>query len=97
MVPSCSLNESFTGTVYNVFNTTQFRSSQSLLGLRKVNVVILIYAWHQLNLIMTVRATVNNLFVALIYNGADCNTAGQSLVCSKVRLRPNKLHHLEQK
>ncbi|XP_067878459.1 craniofacial development protein 2-like [Heterodontus francisci] len=53
-------------------------------------------SWHQLDLIVTRRPTLNSVQITRSFHSADCDT-DHSLVCSKVRLRPKKLHHSKQK
>ena len=52
--------------------------------------------WHQLDMIITRRAVLNSVLVTRSYQSADCDT-DHSLVCSKLRLLPKKIHHTKQK
>ena len=47
--------------------------------------------WHQLDLIITRRSFLKNFLVTRSYHSADCNT-DHSLVCSKVKILPKKIH-----
>ena len=48
--------------------------------------------WHQLDLIISRRCHLKNVLITRSFQSADCNT-DHSLVCSKIRLRPKKVHH----
>ena len=48
--------------------------------------------WHQLDLVITRRADLRCVLHTRSYQGADCDT-DHSLVASKVRLKPRKIHH----
>lgn len=52
--------------------------------------------WHQLDLIITRRSMLNHVLLTRSYHSADCDT-DHSLVCSKVRLRPRRIHHTKHK
>ena len=52
--------------------------------------------WHQLDLIITRRSSLNNVLITRTYHSADCDT-DHSLVGSKVRLHPKRIHHSKQK
>ncbi|XP_067912972.1 uncharacterized protein [Heterodontus francisci] len=52
--------------------------------------------WHQLDLIVARRASISSVQITRSFHSADCDT-DHSLVCSKVRLKPKKLHHSKQK
>ena len=51
--------------------------------------------WHQLDLIITRRSHLNSVLLTRTYHSADCDT-DHSLICSKIRLQPKKLHHSKQ-
>jgi len=51
--------------------------------------------WHQLDLIITRRTSLNNVNITRSYHSADCDT-DHSLVCSKVRIFPKRIHHSKQ-
>ena len=48
--------------------------------------------WHQLDLVITRRVDLSSVLHTRSYHSADCDT-DHSLVASKVRLKPRKLHH----
>ena len=48
--------------------------------------------WHQLDLVITTRTDVSSVLHTRSYHSTDCNT-DHSLVASKVRLKPRKIHH----
>lgn len=48
--------------------------------------------WHQLDLIITRRQTLNSVLRTRTYHSADCDT-DHSLVCTKIRLQLKKMHH----
>ena len=52
--------------------------------------------WHQLDLVITRRADLSSVLHTRSYHSADCDT-DHSLVASKVRLRPKKIHHSKTK
>ena len=52
--------------------------------------------WHQLDLVVSRRSNLNNVLVTRSYHSADCDT-DHSLVASKIRIRPKKIHHSKQK
>ena len=52
--------------------------------------------WHQLDLVNTRRAELSSVLHTRSYHSADCDT-DHSLVASKVRLRPKKIHHSKTK
>ena len=51
--------------------------------------------WHQLDLVITRRDSLNNVCNTRTYHSADCNT-DHSLIASAVKTRPKKLHHSKQ-
>ncbi|XP_068680344.1 craniofacial development protein 2-like [Montipora foliosa] len=48
--------------------------------------------WHQLDLVVTRRDSINSVCKTRAYHSADCDT-DHSLIASKVKLKPKKLHH----
>ena len=48
--------------------------------------------WHQLDLVITRRADLRSVLHTRSYHSADCDT-DHSLIASKVRLKPRKIHH----
>ena len=52
--------------------------------------------WHQLDMILTRRSTLNSVHNTRTYHSADCNT-DHSLVCSLVKLKPKPIHRTRQK
>ena len=52
--------------------------------------------WHQLNLVITRRADLSTVLHTRSYHSADCDT-DHSLVASKVRLKPRRIHHAKTK
>ena len=48
--------------------------------------------WHQLNLIITRCQSLNSVFITHSYHSTNCDT-DHSLVHSKIRLQPKKIHH----
>ena len=52
--------------------------------------------WHQLDLIIVRRSSLNNTLVTRTYHSADCDT-DHSLVCSKLRLEPKKIYKSKSK
>ncbi|XP_068671122.1 craniofacial development protein 2-like [Montipora foliosa] len=52
--------------------------------------------WHQLDLVVTRRDSINSVCNTRAYHSADCDT-DHSLIASKVKLKPKKLHHTKQK
>ncbi|XP_038062349.1 uncharacterized protein LOC119732818 [Patiria miniata] len=52
--------------------------------------------WHQLDLIITRRETLNFVHFTRTFHSADCDT-DHSLVLSKVKLQPRQIHHAKQK
>ena len=52
--------------------------------------------WHQLDLILTRRASLNNVKITRSYHSADCDT-DHSLVCGTVKLRACKIYHPKKK
>lgn len=52
--------------------------------------------WHQLDLIITRRADLQSVLLTRSYHSADCDT-DHSLVASKVRVTPKKIHHAKKK
>lgn len=54
------------------------------------------HRWHQLDLIITRRSTLNSVLLTRSYHSADCDT-DHTLVCSKVRLQPRRLHRSKPK
>jgi len=51
--------------------------------------------WHQLDLVITRRAELASVLLTRSYHSADCDT-DHSLVASKVRIIPKKLHHAKK-
>src|SRR6201996_3765554 len=51
--------------------------------------------WHQLDLILTRRATLPCVNLTRSYQSADCDT-DHSLVCTKIKLFPRRLHHIKK-
>ena len=51
--------------------------------------------WHQLDLVITRRSSLNHVLITWSYHSADCDIY-HSLVGSKVRLRPKKIHRAKQ-
>ena len=49
------------------------------------------HKWHQLDLVIARRSSLNNVLATRSYHCADCDT-DHAMVCSKVRLSPRKLH-----
>lgn len=52
--------------------------------------------WHQLDLVITRRADLSTILHTRSYHSADCDT-DHSIVASKVRLKPRKIHHVKPK
>ena len=52
--------------------------------------------WHQLDVALTKRRDLASVLLARSYHSADCNT-DHSLIASKVRIAPQKLHHSKKK
>lgn len=52
--------------------------------------------WHQLDLVITRRVDLSTILHTRSYHCADCDT-DNSLVASKVRLKPRKIHHTRTK
>ena len=52
--------------------------------------------WHQLDLVITRRSSLNSVLNTRSYHSADCDT-DHSLVGSKVRLQPKRIHYSKQK
>ncbi|KAI8510866.1 hypothetical protein Bbelb_117820 [Branchiostoma belcheri] len=52
--------------------------------------------WHQLDLIITRRLSLNSVLTTRSYHSADCDT-DHSLVGSKVRLQPRRIYRSKQK
>ena len=52
--------------------------------------------WHQLDLVITRRAELASVLLTRSYYSADCDT-DHSLIASKVRVRPKKVHHSKKK
>ena len=48
------------------------------------------HKWHQLDLVIARRSSLNNVLATRSYHSADCDT-DHAMVCSKVRLSPRKL------
>ena len=48
--------------------------------------------WHQLDHIISRREHLDNIRITRAYHSANCDT-DHSLVCTKVQIRPKKLHH----
>ena len=49
------------------------------------------HRWHQLDMIVTRRSCLNSVTITRSFHSADCDS-DHALVCSKVRLRPRRLH-----
>lgn len=52
--------------------------------------------WHQLDLVITRRADLSSVLHTRSYHSADCDS-DHSLVGSKIRLKPCKIHHAKSK
>nr|XP_054771645.1 uncharacterized protein LOC129279571 [Lytechinus pictus] len=52
--------------------------------------------WHQLDLVITQNSSLNSVQVTRSYHSADCDT-DHSLVASRVRLQPKRIHRSKQK
>nr|XP_054752426.1 craniofacial development protein 2-like [Lytechinus pictus] len=52
--------------------------------------------WHQLDLVITRNSSLNSVQVTRSYHSADCDT-DHSLVASRVRLQPKRIHRSKQK
>ena len=52
--------------------------------------------WHQLDLTITRRSSLNSVLITRTYHSADCDS-DHSLIISKVQLKPKQLHHSKQK
>ena len=52
--------------------------------------------WHQLDLVLTKRRDLASVLLTRNYHSADCDT-DHSLIASKVRIAPRKLHHSKEK
>ena len=52
--------------------------------------------WHQLDFVITRRRLLNQVMVTRSYHSADCDT-DHSLVASKIRLLPKRVHYTKQK
>ena len=52
--------------------------------------------WHQLDLVITRRPLLNSVLSTRSYHSADCDT-DHSMVASKVRLHPKRIHRSKQK
>ena len=52
--------------------------------------------WHQLDLVITWRDSLNNVCNTRSYHSADCNT-DHSLIASRVKLTPKRIYHSKQK
>ena len=52
--------------------------------------------WHQLDLIITRRQSLNSVLLTRTYHSADCDT-DHSMVASKVRLQPKQIHRSKTK
>ena len=52
--------------------------------------------WHQLDLIITRRQSLNNVLLTGTYHSANCDT-DHSMVASKVRLQPKQIHRSKTK
>ena len=52
--------------------------------------------WHQLDLIITRRHSLNSVLITRTYHSADCDT-NHSMVASKVRLQPKQIHRSKTK
>ena len=52
--------------------------------------------WHQLDMIITKRDSLNSVCNTRSYHSADCDT-DHSLIATKVKLKPKKFHHSKRK
>ena len=52
--------------------------------------------WHQLDMIITKRDSLNNVCNTRFYQSADCDT-DHSLIATKVKLKPKKFYHSKRK
>lgn len=52
--------------------------------------------WHQLDLVITRRQDLSSVLLTCTYHSTDCNT-DNSLVISKVRVKPKKIHYTKIK
>ena len=52
--------------------------------------------WHQLDLVLTRRRDLASVLLTRTYHSADCDT-DHSLVASKVRVTPRRIHHAKKK
>ena len=52
--------------------------------------------WHQLDLVITRRVDLSSVLHTRSYHSADCDS-DHSLVGSKIRLKPRKIHHARSK
>eukprot|EP00057_Strongylocentrotus_purpuratus_P009763 XP_011664237.1 PREDICTED: uncharacterized protein LOC100887870 [Strongylocentrotus purpuratus] len=52
--------------------------------------------WHQLDLVITQTSSLNSVQVTRSYHSADCGT-DHSLIASRVRLQPRRIHRSKQK
>ncbi|CAH1277284.1 CYP3A43, partial [Branchiostoma lanceolatum] len=52
--------------------------------------------WHQLDLVITRRTSLNSVCNTRSYHSADCDT-DHSLVASRITIRPKRLHHTKKK
>nr|XP_054750072.1 craniofacial development protein 2-like [Lytechinus pictus] len=52
--------------------------------------------WHQLDLVITRNSSLNSVQVTRSYHSADCDT-DHSLVASRMRLQPKRIHRSKQK
>lgn len=52
--------------------------------------------WHQLDLVITRRSDLGSVLLTRSYHSTDCDT-DHSIIASRVRITPKKLHHLKKK
>ena len=52
--------------------------------------------WHQLDMILTRRDSINSVCSIRAFHSADCDT-DHSLIAAKVKLKPRKIHHSKMK
>ena len=52
--------------------------------------------WHQLDMILTRRDSINSVCSTRAFHSADCDT-DHSLIAAKVKLKPRKIHHSKKK
>ena len=52
--------------------------------------------WHQLDMILTRRDSINSVCSTRAFHSADCDT-DHSLIAAKAKLKPRKIHHSKKK